>query len=120
MNRQNFAIDPLTLNQHPTIAKENSIAYYVKRYFESYGRDVVEQLIPSGSYPGKLYGRIKVHKKDNPARPVVSAINTPKYELAKFLNRLIKPYIPNKFMLDSLQEFIDKPNVLLQNLTMSW
>ena len=100
-------IDPSTLNQHPIIAKENSIVYYVKRYFKSYGKNVVEQLIPWGSSPGKLYGRIKVHKKDNPARPVVSAIRTAEYQLAKFL-KLIKPYIPSKFMLDSSQEFIDK------------
>ena len=80
----------------------------MKRYFKSYGKNVVEQLIPSGSSPGKLYERIKVHKKDNPTRPVVSAINTPEYQLAKFLNKLIKPYIPNKFMLDFSQEFINK------------
>ena len=72
--------------QHPVITKEASISYYVRKYFKSYGKNVIDQLIPSGSSPGKLYGRIKIHKKGNPAWPVVSMINTPEYNLAKFLD----------------------------------
>ena len=95
---------------HPVIAKESSIEYYVKTYFKSYGKKVVGKLTPSGSVPGKLYGRIKIHKKGYPARPVVSMINTPEYQLAKLMDRLIKPYIPNKYMLDSTQDFLQKMN----------
>ena len=36
-------------NKHPLIAKENSLAYYIRKYLKS-----VENLIPSGSNPGKL------------------------------------------------------------------
>ena len=53
---------------------------------------------------------MKVHKKDNPLRPVVSMVGTPEYELAKFLDKIIKPYIPNHFMLESTNDFISKPN----------
>ena len=35
-------------------------------------------------------------------------IGTPEYQLAKFLDSYIKPNIPNKFMLKSTSEFIDK------------
>ena len=49
-----------------------------------------------------------MRKKDNSARPVVSAIITPEYELAKFLNKLLKPYIPNKFTWDFSQELLNK------------
>ena len=67
-------------------------------------------LVPSGSQPGKLYGMCKVHKKDFPLRPVVSMINTPEYELAKYLDNFIKPNIPKKYILGSTQEFLSKIN----------
>ena len=94
--------------QHPIIAKEKSIEYYVKRYFKKYDKSILERLHSSGCAPGKLYGTIKVHKQDKPARPIISMINTPEYRLAKFLDELIKPYIPNRYMLDSTQDFITK------------
>ena len=91
--------------QHPTITKENSITYYIKQYLKKV--QGWEDLIPNGSKPGKLYGMAKVHKPDIPLRPVVSMINTPEYKLAKFLDGLIKPHIPDKFLLHSTEHFID-------------
>ena len=41
-----------------------------------------------------MYGLVKVHKDNNPVRPVVSMIGTPEYQLAKFLDVIIKPYVP--------------------------
>ena len=82
-------------SNHPIIAKERSIAYYIRKYLKEFGEETVKNLIPSGSTPGKLYGLIKIHKEDNPARPVVSMIGTPEYKLAKSLDTIIKPYIPN-------------------------
>ena len=35
-------------------------------------------------------------------------IDTPEYNLAKFLDQIIKPYIPNQFMLDSTFHLLDK------------
>ena len=46
---------------------------------------------PSGSQPGVLYGLCKVHKgvgangSPPPFRPILSAINTPSYKIAKYL-----------------------------------
>ena len=34
-------------------------------------------------------------------------INTPEYKLAKFLDGLIKPHIPDSFLLYSTKDFID-------------
>ena len=39
---------------HPIIQKENSTAYYIKRYLKKI--DGYAAQIPSGSKPGKLYG----------------------------------------------------------------
>ena len=68
----------------------------------------MQSLIPTGSKPGKLYGLINVHKIYNPARPVVSMIGTPEYKLARFLDSVIKPSIPDKYMLSSTNYFIEK------------
>ena len=95
---------------HPIIAKENSIRYYVRKYLKGYGDEIIKSLIPSGSNPGKLYGLIKVHKDGNPARPVVSMIGTPEYKLAKFLDSIIKPYIPDSYIIQSSEEFLNKIN----------
>ena len=35
-------------------------------------------------------------------------INSPEYNLAKFLDQLIKPYIPNQYMLNSTYDFLEK------------
>ena len=52
-------------------------------------------LYPSGSKPGVLYGLIKIHKALEDGipsfRPILSAIGTPKYKLAKFCDQLLKP-----------------------------
>ena len=91
---------------YPIIQKENSIAYYIKRYLKNI-KDYTK-LIPSGSKPGKLYGMAKVHKFDVPLRLVISMIGTPEYKLAKFLDDLIKPHIPDTYLLKSTQEFTDR------------
>lgn len=61
-----------------------------------------------GEYsPGYLYGTVKTHKKGNPLRPIISQVTTPIYETAKHLNKLISPYMPAEFMLNSTDELLD-------------
>ena len=50
---------------------------------------------PSGTSPGTLYGLPKIHKTSCPMRPVLSAVNTFHYKLAKFLVPMIKPFSVN-------------------------
>lgn len=51
----------------------------------------------SGSRPGHLYGLPKVHKPHTPLRPILSAIGTFNYNVAKFLVPLIAPLTTNEF-----------------------
>ena len=44
-------------------------------------------LLEPNPVPPLLYGLPKVHKKDNPMRPVVSFVSSPTYALAKYLDR---------------------------------
>ena len=90
---------------HPIIQKENSIAYYVKRYLRKV--DGYTTLIPSGSKPGKLYGLAKVHKDNTPLQPIVSMVGTHEYKLAKYLDNLLKPHIPDTYLLKSTDDFIE-------------
>ena len=39
----------------------------------------------------RFYANIKTHKEDYPIRPIVSFIDSPTYELAKFLSKLLTP-----------------------------
>ena len=57
--------------------------------------------------PGYAYGNVKIHKHGNPLRPIISQCPTPTYQLAKTINKIISPYIPNKFSIKSPSDFID-------------
>ena len=88
-----------TEEDHPIIKKENSIKNYIKTYFKEFGSETVEKLTPSASSRGKMHGLEIVHQDNSPVRHVVSIIGTPEYQLAKCLDVIIKPYIPQTYML---------------------
>ena len=69
---------------------------------------MIANLILSGSSPGKLYGTVKVHQPNFPLRPVVKMVNAPEYALAKVLDNMIKPYLPQTPMLKSTDHFLDE------------
>ena len=50
----------------------------------------------------------KVHKQGHPLRPVVSMVGTSAYGLAKYLDKVIKPFIPSTYMVSSTSSFIEK------------
>ena len=84
---------------------------------------MIANLILSRSSPGKLYGTVKVHKPNFSLRPAVSMVNMPEYALAKFLDNMIKPYLPQTRIPKSTDHFIEKlkefnPNS--QNTTVSF
>ena len=62
-----------------------------------------------GDYkPGYLYGNAKTHKSGPlKVRPIISQVTTPSFKVAKKIDALIKPYMSNKFMLKSRDEFIN-------------
>ena len=64
-------------------------------------KDEYDKICPKGSRPGILYGNPKIHKPviDNSPkfRPILSAINTPGYNLAKFLIPILEPLTHNEF-----------------------
>ena len=64
-------------------------------------KDEYDKICLEGSRPGTLYGNPKIHKPVvyNLLKfwPILSAINTPGYNLAKFLITILEPLTHNKF-----------------------
>ena len=56
-----------------------------------------KELNPIGSRPGIMYGLPKVHKPNFPLTPMISAIGTHSYKLAKFFVPLLSPFSTNTF-----------------------
>ena len=111
-NKRNKELDYL-------LKKQNEIKVFLEE-LESKGvlsAGECKILNPSGSQPGVLYGLCKVHKGSDgqspPFRPILSAINTPSYKIAKFLVPLLSDLIKNKFV--SKDSFNFAQNVRLQN-----
>ena len=57
--------------------------------------------------PGYIYGNVKTHKSNNPLRPIISQIPTATYQIAKKLNKLLTPYLPDQYTIKSTNDFID-------------
>ena len=55
--------------------------------------------------PGYIYGTVKIHKDDNPLRPIISQIPTPIYDIAKQLNHILTPYILSNYI-NSTDDFL--------------
>ena len=70
-----------------------------------------------GTKPGSLYGSAKVHKPLinglPPFRPILSAIGTPTYKLAKFLVPILSDKTQNDFTVKDSFTFVD--DILTQN-----
>ena len=67
---------------------------------------VYHDLSPQGSKPGILYGLPKVHKETCPVRPIMSAIGTYNYGLAKFLVPILQPITSNQYTVNSSFSFV--------------
>ena len=56
-------------------------------------REVYDRIRPVGSTRPRMYGLPKVHKQGVPLRPILSMVNAPQQELAKWLAELLKPVV---------------------------
>ena len=103
------------------LEKEEEISNFLKELLDCnvISEMVYKKLKPSGSQPGVLYGLCKVHKgvsadgSSPPFRPILSAINTPSYEIAKFLIPLLSDLTKNEYVSKDSFEFAK--NVRNQN-----
>ena len=88
---------------------EKSLQYFLRINVKSHiDKSVYDVIHPNGTQPGAIYGLAKIHKANTPLRPVISMVNTPQYELGKYLDKVIKKVIPDKYMLKSTDDFLTK------------
>ena len=70
--------------------------------------DVYRKILPCGSRAGVLYGLPKIHKAGAPIRPIISAVKTYNYGLAKYLDEILKPLVDSEFILKDTYDFVNK------------
>ena len=66
---------------------------------------------PVGTRPGIMYGNCKVHKQVDgclPFRPILSALQTPTYNLAKFLVPILNLLTPNEYTVKDSFQFAEE------------
>jgi hypothetical protein len=56
-------------------------------------KNQIRHLIQKKPIPPRLNARIKIHKPDNPIRPVVNNKNAPTYKISKKLNNILKQHL---------------------------
>ena len=81
--------------------------------------DTRKHLKPVETRPGIMYGSCKVQKKSvdgcQPFRPILSALQTPTYNLAKYLMLTLEPLTNNKYTVKNLFNFVveqDSSNIM--------
>ena len=62
-----------------------------------------------------MYGLPKIHKAGTPIRPIISAVKTYNYELAKYLDQILKPVVNSEYMLKDTFDFVNKVSYLNVN-----
>ena len=101
------------VKKNPTSRNEKRVNDCLKRLLEkkAISKATFNQLhVPlNGTRPPMFYGSIKLHKEGYPLRPIVSATGSATYHMAKFVSRLLTPYVrqtPSYFA--NTQDFIEE------------
>ena len=94
--------------QDPTISRETKLRNLLNRLLNegNISEEFCKVAKPTGSLPGRLYGLPKTHKKDVPLRPVLSAIGTFNYGLAKSLTPILSTIIEKHNMIRDSFSFV--------------
>src|SRR5690606_9946505 len=79
------------IKQDPTKSLEKKVNNYVLQLKkkEAITQSTWRYLHATGSQIPRFYGLPKVHKNSVPLRPIVSFINSPTYNLSKFVSKLL-------------------------------
>ena len=104
----------IQVDHDPTKATEGEIQRSIHKIKNNLTKQEYSRLYPTGSSPGKFYGRTKRHKLkkgssvDNlPLRPVISNDGTAPNQLAKYLPKLLSLLSKSQYTVNSTKEFID-------------
>ncbi|XP_046863299.1 uncharacterized protein LOC124457051 [Xenia sp. Carnegie-2017] len=106
-----------------TLKRENQVKTLLRKLKaeKCINQKTYNELYPTGTRIGILYGLPKIHKSSIPLRPILSSIDHYSYKLAKFFIPLITPISANShvikdsfsFVQDLLQSDINANNVVM-------
>ena len=84
--------DYAVVRTNPTPKLEKKLNVMLRELWEEeINKTGYDRLRATYSATPQLYGLPKIHKPEVPLRPIVSSINSPTYNLAKFLTRIVSP-----------------------------
>lgn len=112
------------MQTNPINTLKNKLNYKLKKLKENkkLDEDTYKNLYSNKAVTPRFYANIKTHKENNPIRPIVSFIDSPTYELAKFLSKLLTPItdkatqkLKNSYQAKEVLETINVPedNILV-------
>jgi len=102
------------INSDETILREKRLQNYLRSLTKvprakRLSETDYHRILPCGSKAGVLYGLPKIHKDNCPIRPIISAVGTYNYKLAKFLNEILSPLATNNsFILKDTFDFVNR------------
>ena len=94
-----------TKHYHPLLEKEKQLNKLVKDILPP---EVAKSVIAKGSSLAHLYGLPKTHKPQLSMRPILSAVGTYNYNLAKWLDEKLKPLSFNNHTISNIFQFSDE------------
>ena len=109
---------PITSDPYAYILKNEDKINRVLRKLKTSGKigdSAFHSIYSTGSKPGIMYGLPKVHKEGCPLRPILSAIGTHNYKLAKFLVPIINPITENEYSVKDSFSFVKEISELSVN-----
>ena len=99
----------------PTKQIETKIQRVLRKIKTNISLQEYSRLYSTGSFPGKFYGTAKIPKlsptdgmEKLPIRPIVSNVNTPTYQLVKYLAKLLSPLNQSDYTVNSTKHFIEQ------------
>ena len=116
---------PIPEEAHVSVTKAEDKLVNFLRTLKTKGvisNDTYKQIFPSGSAPGMLYALPKIHKGliNTPVRPILSAIGTYNYDLAKFCVPLLDPLTRNEYTIKDSFDFASEiSNLNIENFVMA-
>ena len=100
------------LDYDPTSKLESKVQRTLRKIKSKLPEKFHKKLYPTGSWSGKFYGNVKVHKlstnnvNDLTLRPILSNIGTASYETAKYLTISLAPLSNSEFTINNTKEFV--------------
>ena len=101
----------LPLDSDPTKTTVNRINKKLKdlKNHEKIDKLTYDKIRPNEATIAKFYGVPKIHKDNNPLRPIVSVSGTPTFNLSKYLAEILKPLVnTSPYSVKNVRAFLEK------------